>query len=34
VFMFSEMRSAYEVTNERKNWEIIIGKLMITGTNF
>ena len=26
-FFFSEMRAAYEVTNDRKNWEIIMGKL-------
>jgi len=22
---FSEMRAAYEVTNDRKNWEIVMG---------
>jgi hypothetical protein len=23
---FSEMRAAYEVTNDRKNWEVIMGE--------
>ena len=26
---FSEFRVGYEITNERKNWEVIVGKCYI-----
>ena len=26
LFINSEMRAAYEVTNDRKNWEIVMGE--------
>jgi hypothetical protein len=26
-FTFSEARAGYEVTNDKKNWEIIVGEL-------
>ena len=33
---FSEFRVGYEVTNDRKNWEVIVGKCLLyllTGMN-